>query len=259
MKNNVKLEMLKKDRLGEIRNNNLGCPMKIIEYNSSRNIVVEFQDEYKEKVSTTYRNFQLGSVRNSYYPSVHGVGIVGNKYPTQTKEYNTWRSMLGRCFNEELKRKNPTYKDVTCCKEWLWYDNFYEWLHNQENFEKWLINERWCLDKDIIVKGNKIYSPETCCLVPHVVNTLFVFQNKDTGYLVGVRKYRNKFIADGHQFGNNNSHHIGIYDTELEAFNAYKQCKENGIKKVAIEEYADGNITKKCHDAMMSYKVEIND
>jgi hypothetical protein len=70
------------------------------------------------------------------------------------------------------------YKNVSCCKEWFLYDNFYEWLHKQENFEIWKNMPRSALDKDILVKGNKVYGPDTCCLVPNYVNSLFISRNK---------------------------------------------------------------------------------
>lgn len=157
------------NRLGETNYNNKGTLMKIIEYQNANNIVVEFQDEQKTKVHTRYRFFKNGGVYNPYDKNVIGVGITGNVYPVtingkSTKEYSAWQGILYRSFDKETKDKHPTYKDVTCCEEWLYYPNFYEWLHSQKNFDKWLNGERWAIDKDILIKGNKIYSPEACCL-----------------------------------------------------------------------------------------------
>lgn len=67
----------KMNHLNEEKYNKQGCLMKIIEYIDNRNIVVEFQDEYKAKVKTSYGNFKLGSVRNPYHPSIYGIGITG--------------------------------------------------------------------------------------------------------------------------------------------------------------------------------------
>ena len=151
---------------------------RIINYIDSNNIIVEFQDQYKARKHTEYDNFVKGVCKNPYYPSVYGVGMLGIKYSSKengkaTKEYRTWLNILKRCFDERTKDKNPTYKDVTCCEEWLLYENFYEWLHEQENFNKWLKNDEWAIDKDILIKGNKVYSPNACCLVPQNVNMLF--------------------------------------------------------------------------------------
>lgn len=171
---------LKEERIGEERINIQGCLMKVIEYNNYQNIVVEFQDKYKSKVVSQYHHFVDGKILNPYYPTVYNIGIVGDKYPSSikggkhTKEYETWRNILYRSFNWKYKKEKPTYTDVTCCDEWLLYENFYEWIHSQINFEKWHKNNGWNVDKDILIKGNKIYSPSSCCLIPQRVNQLFV-------------------------------------------------------------------------------------
>ena len=255
------------DRLGEERLNNQGCIMTIDEYVDCRNIIVEFQDEYKAKVHTNYGSFTKGQVKNPYAKTVCGVGIVGKKYSPcvnriSTKEYNTWRHMLGRCFDEKWRSKHPTYKDVVCHEDWLYYPNFYEWLHSQENFNKWYNNENWNLDKDILIKGNKIYSSDTCCLVPNNVNSLFTKHDTARGiYPIGVayNKEENKFRAQCNNPFTNKRVCIGRYNTLEEAFQIYKEYKENIIKQVAQIEYDKGNITKKCYNAMISYEIEITD
>ena len=140
----------------------------------------------------------------------------------------------------------------------MYYPNFYEWLHSQPNFDQWLNGERWAVDKDILVKGNKIYSPETCCLVPMRINLLFSFPTKNGECVLGVRKYNGKFIAEMSDIDSSESRYIGTYDTEEDAFYlGYKPYKENLIKQVAKEEYSKGNITKECYQAMMKYQVEM--
>jgi hypothetical protein len=254
------------ERLNEININKQNCTMKIIQYNSKRDRLVEFQDEYKGVVHTNYYNFKVGQVKNPYYPSVcNGMGIVGNKYPIcvnkkNIKEYQAWSDMLKRVF----KSKYPTYKDVICCKEWLLYENFYEWIHSQENFDKWYNGSNWALDKDILIKGNKVYSPETCCLVPHEINTLFVKSEKTRGdYPIGVSKrddrsgYSARIIYGRKDKKEKFSSYQ--YPTIEEAFCAYKESKEKYIKEVAKESYEKGDITKQCYDAMINYQIEITD
>ena len=194
--------------------------------------------------------------------TVFGVGITGNKYPCRingvlTKEYRAWQNMIARCY----KKTNDVYEDVICCNEWLLYDNFYEWLHKQENFNKWLNGYRWCVDKDILIKGNKIYSPETCCLVSFSINMLFAKRNKKRGDLpIGVcfENYTQKYLAHCNT-GGNNGVNLGRYDSPKEAFCQYKDYKEQQIKQVATKEYNEKNITSKCYKAMMNYTVDIND
>lgn len=263
-------QKLKEQRLGEERYNNQGCPMKIVEYNKATDIIVEFQDEYKARIQTRYSYFETGQIDNPYFPNVYGHGMIGNEYCSRanTKEYKAWDRMLERCYSEKLLARRPTYESVTCCEEWLYYPNFYKWLHSQENFDKWLNGEKWAIDKDILHKGNKIYSPESCCLVPRRVNTLFTKSDSKRGkYPIGVAlkkgKKTNQFRAAISKVdectGKKKFEHIGYRATPEKAFLLYKKEKESYIKQVAQEEYNKGNITKRCYDAMMNYEVEITD
>lgn len=261
----VKNQEQKLERIGEINVNNKGYLMKIIEYANRSNIIVEFQDEYKAKVHTSYQMFLIGNVKNPYAPSVCGVGMVGDKYPARikhenTKEYKVWHNMLRRCFNEKEKEKRPTYQNVSICKEWLLFENFYEWLHSQSNFNKWYDGFRWSIDKDILIKGNKVYSPETCCLVPNNINTLFERKESQRGkYPIGVSKTKNGYSATCSNPYDNTITWLGTYYTVKEAFNAYKKYKESLIKQIAKSEYSKGNITEECYNAMLKYEVEIDD
>lgn len=256
---------MRDERLGEERLNNQGCSMIIVEYNDSSDIIVQFQDEYQAEVRATYRDFKDGEIKNPYFPNIFG-GKIGTKYSSKrngkmAKEYETWLDMLQRCYSNKYKEKHPTYQTTTCCEEWLNYENFYEWLRSQENFDKWLNGKCWALDKDILIKGNKIYSPETCLLVPHIVNGLFAKSNAKRGeYPIGVYKHGNRYCAQcKNPFLNNKIRYIGSYLMPEKAFEAYKSYKENLIKQVARIEYDNNNIVKECFDAMMNYKVEIND
>lgn len=91
---------MKRNRVGETNYNIHGDLMKIIEYNTNKDILVEFQDEYLTTVKTRYKFFIDGTVRNPYGKSIFDVAIVGNKYSTHTKEYKAWRNILERCFDE---------------------------------------------------------------------------------------------------------------------------------------------------------------
>lgn len=254
-------------RLNEERLNNQGCLMRIVEYNAYDDIVVEFQDTNRAKVHSSYQAFCNGEVKNPYYPAVYGVGMVGNKCPIredekQTKEYCAWKHMLARCFDKRYKEKHSTYQDVACCDEWLLYENFYAWLHEQSNFNKWQNGKLWAIDKDILVKGNKVYSPDTCCLVPMNVNGLFakkirVCNNLPIGvYLTNKQHYQSYC----HNPFTKKQECLGTYQTMEDAFySGYKPYKESLIKQVAQIEYDAGNISKQCYDAMLNYQVEITD
>lgn len=88
--------------------------------------------------------------------------------------YSTWLSMLKRCYNIEFQFKHSSYIGCSVHEDWHNFQNFAKWY--DENYYS-IGNERIALDKDILVKGNKIYSPETCIFVPHNINNLFTKGN----------------------------------------------------------------------------------
>ena len=86
--------------------------------------------------------------------------------------------MLTRCYSDKYKKKKPTYEDCKVYEELLNFQNFAKW--DSENYYE-IEGETMCLDKDILVKHNKIYSPETCVYVPNTINVLFTKSDKIRG------------------------------------------------------------------------------
>lgn len=190
---------------------------------------------------------------------VHGAGIndwvgdisVGGK---PIKEYRLWANMLQRCFDDKLKQNRPTYKDVTCSKEWLSMTTFIEDISEMKGFGL----EGWQLDKDILSKGNRLYSKETCCFVPKEVNYLLTKRDNCRGeYPVGVcfDKCAGKFKAQLRIYGKKKF--LGYFTTPEEAFQAYKTAKEDCIKVVAQK--WQHLLDEKVFQALMTYEVISND
>ena len=236
--------------------------MTIIKYNDSRHVLVRFENGYEKW--TTYGNFANGVLKNDSRPTVYGKGHIDirgitERYP---QEYIYWSSMLRRCFAEKWKTKHPAYRDTTCSEEWLCFSAFVKWCHEQSNWD-YLINSdiRFELDKDIIIKHNKHYSSDTCCFIPQNINKLFTKHDKDRGmYPIGVN-YNKKGDCYEAYCMDNKRNRISKYgfSNPIDAFNYYKELKEQVIKQVAEEEFTKGSITEKCYQAMIDYKVEIDD
>jgi len=254
------------DYLGQRRKNNQGYDMEIIKYNTYDDIVVEFFEPYPWITHSKICCFKKGEITNRYAPAVAGVGITGTKYPTcdaegkHTRDYQVWSNMIKRCYDPISQERNPSYKDVTCDDRWKYFETFYEWIHSQDNYNVVSQLKDYGVDKDILFKGNREYSPDKCMLVPTRVNNLLLKSDKIRGdYPIGVTYYpRNKkYVAScgGHQ----NHVYLGIYKTPEEAFMAYKKYKEKYIKEVATEEFNKGTITKQCYDALMNYEINITD
>lgn len=244
-------------RLGEINFNKNGTKMKIIKYIDNKRIIVEFQDEHSYLAKTDYFSFKNGLTKNLYDKTIYNIAYLGEgKYNTKNSRifYSKWRNMLTRGYDEKLKEKYKTYSNCTVCKEWNNFQNFAKWCN--ENYYE-IENEIMCLDKDILIKGNKIYSPETCIFVPHNINCLFTKTDKSRGVLpIGVNKKGKKSYQTKVSF-KSKTVHIGYFNSENEAFNAYKITKEKLIKQLA-DEYKD-KIPQKLYDAMYRWEVEIDD
>ena len=232
--------------------NNKGTLMKIVEVNSLADIVVEFQDKYHLRRKTTYSNFKRGQVKNPYDTTVYGVGMVGEGvYKTWerghiTTEYSIWADMLRRCYSEKIKDKQHAYFGiVTVCDKWKIYQNFAEWYIDN----KFSINERLHLDKDILCPGSKLYSPNTCLLVPQRINMLLLNKPNKRGLPNGIRKVKKGYMAQYDQF------ELGIYNTVEEAYSYYAKEKEKKIREVA-KEYKN-IIPQKVHDALLGYRANI--
>lgn len=183
----------------------------------------------------------------------YGVGINDVEDDVRSDAYNTWAGMLDRCCSG--RSRYTTYKDCIVCEEWLIYSNFRRWFNNTKNGYK----KGFHLDKDILVKGNKVYSPTTCCFVPPHLNEIIVNNKSARGeYPLGVRLTKARRYA-AYIYRNGKQRHLGVFDTLGEAFAAYKSAKEAYIKEIATEYFSRGEITKYVYNALMRYEVEITD
>lgn len=132
---------------------------------------------------------------------------------------------------------------------WLDYQEFAYWINPQLDESK----VGWTLDKDILVKGNKEYSPEKCCLIPSELNKLLVVKSYDNGYPLGVyyHKVGKKFAASVNKKAQ--TIHLGLFETPEEAGEAYKVAKELVIKEEA--EFWKDKIEPNVYNVLMNYKI----
>lgn len=249
-------------RVGETNKNRLGSVMVVDQYNGSQDVIVRFVD-HGNTVKCTWQQFIKGSVKNVYDKSKFGIGFIGEgkhsirENDRYTDKYLTWSGMLMRCFSKRFLEDHPTYKDCTVCEEWHCYQNFADWY--DENYYE-VEGHRMHLDKDILVKGNRVYSPDTCAFVPQFINGMFIGRKALRGNLpIGVKtcsRYENKYevrCCDS----KGGRKYLKTFNSPEEAFEAYKEYKEQVIKDIA-EEYKL-LIPDNLYEAMMNYIVEVTD
>lgn len=172
---------------------------------------------------------------------VFGVGI--NDYPgtsswyidgvrVKCPFYRKWMSMLSRCYKEEYLETFPTYLDCYVCDEWKYFSNFRSWMEMQD----WEGKE---LDKDLLVKGNKVYSPDTCIFISRGLNCFLNDHAAKRGpYPIGVswHKLTQMFASQCSDPLTGKSEHLGLFNTPEEAHAAWKRRKHEHVLFYASQE-----------------------
>lgn len=241
--------------IGDVFENTVGDKAVVVKYDGCASVTIKFLCDKPSTLVCQTSQLRRGAFKNPYTPFVQGVGYVGvGRFPVTidgkaTREYLTWKSMLVRCFCPITKKKYPTYKDCTVCEEWLDFQVFAEWLTSQVGYEE------YDLDKDLLIKGNKHYSKETCTLLPSIMNITLNGggSNGDKKLPKGVCKYNNS----GRFMARHRGETLGVYDTVEEAFAIYKVAREDYIKQLALE-YRD-KIDPRAFKALMKWEVHIDD
>lgn len=205
------------DRIGEIHTTIEKYSIEIVQPTGKGKYLIKFNDWNQTTLISNYNPIKTGKISNPFHI------------------------------------KKPTYYNCEVNPSWQCLQNFGAWYEKNYNSN---YMQDWELDKDILVKGNKTYSPETCGLVPPEINSLFVLNNINRGkYPLGVNKLGNKYRA--RLSVNSYRIHLGMFDTPEEAFECYKFHKEAYIKEVADK--WKPFITERIYNAMYNWTIEITD
>lgn len=175
---------------------------------------------------------------------------------TETRSYATWASMRTRCkLTGAARKRKPTYIDCRMSENFKDFQYFTTWSHSQIGF-----NCGMHLDKDLLIKGNKIYGENTCLFLPGKVNNLLTKCSAARGSLpIGVSTTSEKYLLPYTSFVrvNSKSFYLGTFSTPEEAFRVYKEAKELLCKQMA-EEYKN-RIDPRAYVALTNYVVDITD
>ena len=235
------------------------CTATIINYIDSHHILIQFENGIQRLVDCKH----LTRISKYKMPQIQSNGNDNSSC------YRTWSSLLNRSLYHNTNKS--CYDDVILCDEWKVYNNFEKWY--EENYYTLPSGESVQLDKDILVKHNTIYSPSTCIFVPQTINALLTNRAKATiakrTYTKNTSPISSDMLPIGVTWCNDkkkyrasiNYHgtvkNLGRFNTVEEAFNVYKIAKEQYIKDTA-NEYKQ-YIPNKLYEALINYKVEIND
>lgn len=238
---------------GDFVINNKGCEGVVVKYLNASKILVEFLDENRYRNWFEARDIREGVFKNPFIPTVEGIGFIGDGVHNtrlngkQCLVHKVWSDMFTRCYNKNTRKKWASYEGCTVHKEWHNFQNFAEWYKNHKFY-----NKGYHLDKDILVRGNRVYSPETCCLVPPVVNLsvgIMVNYKGEHDGGVSLDKRCNKYNSSISKFGK--ERYLGLYDNERDAFDVYNKAKKEYMRELAIAHKEA--ITSKVYEALYNW------
>ena len=188
---------------------------------------------------------------------LYGIGILDINTALNEDEiteiaYKHWQNMFERCYSKSYQKHNTSYIGCVVDERWHKFSAFKEWF--EKNYKKGYV-----LDKDILGKGAKTYSPEMCCMIPQSINAIIVTRTKKRnrfGKGISITP-QGKYIAFLRKY--NKTHNLGHFDTIEEAFEAFKKGKMEYVKEVADTYYKEGKITKEVYDALYKYEPKFED
>lgn len=229
---------MSKIKSGDIFTNSQGYACKVLEYKNSAQVVVQFEDEHKHIATVRATHLRSGGFKNPFHKSCHGVGYIGvgeysiNPDSEAREAYLKWRRILERCYStsEKTRQQCASYDDCEVHPDWHNFQNFARWCVNQKHYGK-----EYEIDKDILAFGSKIYSEDTCCLVPKKLNNISTYLRtvgveawQGIRYDSKYKKYQAKISMGGYV------KHIGSYNSLSDAKDAYIAHKKLFLRNMAI-------------------------
>ena len=207
-----------------------------------RNILEPTFEQYKIPRNLNRYPIKVGGVEGIATNDADYVTTIWETLPNGKQKtlwrcpaYAAWLKMIERGHSRNYKEKQPTYQNVAVCEEWCLFSNFRSW---------WIENNvvGWQLEKDLLVKGNLIYSPHTCAYVPNYLNSLLVDSAAIRGdYPIGVcrvnrpRPYKSMCRVGG------KLKYLGLFPTPQEAHRAWQVFKIKVIKDSITRYTEDAN------------------
>lgn len=234
--------------VGDIFDTNEGGSVTVIKLLKGGKALIKHNDEFGYEVEVEKRRLLIGTIKNPYHRSVQGVGYHGvGKYKTQVNKvldlaYKKWRGMMTRNYYCDYENRFSSYKDCYVADEWHNLQTFSAWYYEQVGWDK-----GFEIDKDLLSEDGKVYSPETCCLMPREINTAIVsLTNSDSimGYherREGVFEVRLRAVAGS----------CRSFTDKDEAVKYYKE-----LKKVCLDNLIakwDGKVDNKVIEKLKSW------
>lgn len=194
-----------------------------------------------------------------------GMGINDADYPVKVRVwgdwkkkywscpfYSTWQDMIRRCYDIKVQEKHSSYKGCYVCEEWLRFSNFKSWMETQD----WEGND---LDKDILIRGNKVYSPQRCVFVERMVNGFILENGRSRGdWPIGVswNKSMNAFSSKVNNPITKKQENLGYFHCPQEAHQTWLARKLELARQLAALQ-DDPRVAKALVERYENYAINI--
>jgi hypothetical protein len=244
--------MRRKYNIGDVWPTKCGVGVRIISKDTpNQKLTVKWLDEYGYEYEVYQCAVFRQELKNPYEKTVAGVGYIGlgdhRSNPLKYKaEYVVWAGILDRGYGDKVRLNRPGYDETIVEDVWHNFGGFIDWTRSAIGWGK----EGWHVDKDLLVRGNKSYGPDVCCMLPGKINSNLWIQTKEGDTLPGVIKIGNSYRANTKLGEVTQARH---FKTEQDAFSFYRQTKEAYIKYLA-EQYRD-ELDPRAYQALMSWEI----
>ena len=242
-------------KVGDVFETYRGGFCTVIEYHRCDRVIVKFNDSFGYIANCTVNSLKRGNVKTPYYPIISGVGYIGvgkyltNQFGKSTKEYDAWSGAMDRCYGLNRRTRNNSYIGCEVDSQWHNFQVFAECYCNHESYGK-----GYHLDKDLLVRGNKVYSAEDCCMLPKELNAAISLKpNKNSSLPIGVQELKGKYRSKIGSGSSGKTAHLGTFKTVEEASAVYVKAKEEYIH--SLEEKWHGKIEEQAYQALMNWTV----
>lgn len=229
---------VKSVEVGGKYNTNSSGMLEVLNIINSKEVEVKFLDTGNIRVA------QAGSIKKGEVKDlIYGVGYCNRSRGTRNpdgsikKSYDAWRRLLYRC-TPAWWGLHPTYKGVSVCDEWACYEVFAEWFESRNTSDDLEV------EKDLLILGNKQYSPTTCCLLPNYINKAIVIQREHQGYCERNGKFEVNFMGG----------YRGTYEDTKAAQEAYIKLKVDHVRSLSNTNF----IEDRAKEALLSFNLSVN-
>lgn len=231
---------------------------EIIYYGSVEDVLIRFHNTGYVTKSGMQR-IRTGGVIDKLAPTSYGVGYFGENPLAvcqvdgkKSKEYILWQSMMQRCYSSVRHDASPNYIGCSVSDYFKNFGNFYDWCQSQSGFKL----NGWALDKDLLFKGNTMYSEDNCVFLPSHINTFLTKTSKPniTGF-IGV-KYLNKYNKyTAVLFKNKKAIYSKYLSSAEEASDEYVKMKKQHAMELA-DQHKD-NLDVRAYHALCNYEPDV--